>query len=196
MDNKINILGVNTNRITIPRLHDKISKYIDSQKKALVLNVNIHAINIARIDTEFRKILNSSSIVFCDGYGVKLGAWLLNKNIPKVISYGEWIWDLCELCSRLDYRLFILGGYPGDSEKAAERLKRKYSSLNISGTHDGYFKKNGKESNLVLKKINSTNPDILLCSFGMPLQEKWLDQNYKSTITTKVVIRYWFSMAI
>jgi len=184
---KIDILGVKTSKITIPILHKKIIEYIEKGIKSLILNVNIHAVNIAQRDHKFRGILNSSPIVFCDGYGVKMGAWILNKSIPEVISYGEWIWDLSELCSRRNYKLFILGGYPGDSEKVANRLKSKYNTLNVVGTHHGFFDKSGMESNSIIEKINENSPDILLCSFGMPMQEKWLNKNYKN-INAKVFL--------
>jgi len=187
MCNVINILNVNTSLITTTALHDKLEEYIVGNIKSLILNVNIHAINLAQKDNEFRRILNSSSIVFCDGYGVKLGAWLINKKIPEVISYGEWVWELSKLCSVKNYSVFILGGLPGDSEKAAKRLMNKYKALNIIGTHHGYFEKNGEENLSIVEKINNLKPDVLLCSFGMPIQEKWLSENHKN-INAKVFL--------
>lgn len=187
MSHKINILNVKTNQITKPILHNKIIKFVENQKKSLILNVNIHAVNIAQRDEDFRHILNSASIVFCDGYGVKLGAWILNKNIPEVISYGEWVWDLAKLCTEMNFKLFILGGYPGDLKIVEKRLKSKYNSLKLVGTHHGFFDKSGIDNNYVIEKINNANPDILLCSFGMPLQEKWINKNYKN-INTKVFL--------
>ncbi len=48
MSHKINILNVKTNQITKPILHNKIIKFVENQKKSLILNVNIHAVNIAQ----------------------------------------------------------------------------------------------------------------------------------------------------
>src|SRR5262249_17337073 len=44
----------------------------DAPEPRLIANLNAHALNLAYKDTEFRHILNSAHVCFCDGFGVKL----------------------------------------------------------------------------------------------------------------------------
>ena len=50
----------------------------------------------------------------------------------------------------------------------------------VIGTHHGYFNKTPghPQNEAVIKSINAAKPDILLIGFGMPIQEKWIMENY------------------
>ena len=53
--------------------------------------------------------------------------------------------------------------------------------MQIAGIHHGYFDKtrNSDENKKVLEKINAVKPNILILGFGMPLQERWLMENWE-----------------
>jgi N-acetylglucosaminyldiphosphoundecaprenol N-acetyl-beta-D-mannosaminyltransferase len=52
--------------------------------------------------------------------------------------------------------------------------------LKIVGIQDGYFNKTAgsAENEAVVRDINAAHPDILIVGLGMPLQEKWLLDNW------------------
>jgi len=52
--------------------------------------------------------------------------------------------------------------------------------LRIVGTYHGYFDKTpGSPGNeAVIQAINAVKPNILIVGFGMPLQERWLMENW------------------
>ena len=70
---------------------------------------------------------------------------------------------------------------PGIAQKAAEQLKKRRPDLNVAGLHHGYFDRasESQENEKVLEEINVAAPDILVLGFGMPLQERWLMQNWE-----------------
>ena len=76
----------------------------------------------------------------------------------------------------------VLGSKAGVADDAKRRLCATRPELKIVGTHDGYFDKdlNAIENKAVIEEINSVAPDVLLVAFGMPLQEKWLAENWAS----------------
>lgn len=177
----IKVLGVNIHPIRIKDLHQQIDKFIEDDRHALILNVNVNCLNIAYKNTWLRSFLNKSDIVFCDGAGVMLGAKLLGKTIPERITYADWIWKLAELANDKDYSLYLLGAMPGIAELAAEKLVDKFPDLKILGTHNGYFDKSigSVENEIIIKEINKLSPNILILGFGMPDQERWLMENWK-----------------
>lgn len=70
---RINILGSCVDTYTVPLLHERIADTIDNGHKALVLNVNVHGINLAMKHPWMQELFHRAPVVFCDGSGVVLG---------------------------------------------------------------------------------------------------------------------------
>jgi len=73
------------------------------------------------------------------------------------------------------YRVFLLGGRKGVAERAARRLEKRFSGLDIVGTHHGYF----DEAAGLLAAIKEAHPQILLVGMGAPKQERWMLKHVK-----------------
>ncbi|HET59819.1 MAG TPA: glycosyltransferase [Chloroflexi bacterium] len=174
------IFGVRVHPLTLIGLHRSIADFIHSAQHALVLNVNVHGLNLAFRDKGLRNFLNSANIVFCDGAGVVLGAKILECHIPYRITYADWTWQLAEFAEPHGFTFFFLGAKPGIADKAAARLKERFSDLRIVGTHHGYFDKTpgSPENETVIAQISAVKPNILIVGFGMPMQEYWLMENW------------------
>lgn len=176
----VEILGVKVDPLTVPELHDAMGIMIQQNRHALVLNVNVHCLNLAAEQPWLRDYLNSADLVFCDGAGVRLGAKMLGQHIPERITYADWFWQLAEWCATEGHTLYFLGAQPGVTSKAAARLQERYPSLRVIGCHHGYFdlQPGSEENQAVIAEINAVRPDILVLGFGMPLQESWLQANW------------------
>jgi N-acetylglucosaminyldiphosphoundecaprenol N-acetyl-beta-D-mannosaminyltransferase len=157
-----------------------IIRTIQARGKARVVYVNISAVNLAQDLAWFRDFINRSDIAYCDGFGVKWGARLLGLQTPYRFTPPDWIALLAEECARQHFSLYLLGAQPGVAEKVAVTLKKQFTDLTIAGTHHGYFDKTpgAGENKAVLEAINAAKPDILLVGFGMPIQERWLMENW------------------
>jgi len=187
MPSQIEILGVRVDDITQAELQREICALVDGGAHTYLSYVNVHAILIAQSDPEFRRFVNSSQQVYCDGEGVRLGALILGHHLPPRIVLTYWIWDLCALCEERGYSVFLLGGRPGSADDSADNLRRRFPQLRISGTCHGYFEKAGSETDDVVRQVNEAKPDILFVCFGMPLQEYWVQQNLPR-LNAKVVL--------
>jgi N-acetylglucosaminyldiphosphoundecaprenol N-acetyl-beta-D-mannosaminyltransferase len=175
-----NILNIKVQSWTLNELHKQIEAIIDNNQHELVLNVNVNCLNLSYDRIWLQNFLNSAKIVFCDGVGVMLGARILGQHIPERITFAEWTWQISQFAANRDFSFYFLGAKPGVAEKAAVRLKERYPNLNIVGIHHGYYDKspNSPENQAVIREINSKKPNILLLGFGMPLQERWLFENW------------------
>ncbi|MEW6217607.1 MAG: WecB/TagA/CpsF family glycosyltransferase [Candidatus Bipolaricaulota bacterium] len=145
----------------------------------MIAYVNAHAVNLAHDLPWFREFLDSCDVVYCDGFGVSLAAWLLGQKVPPRHTPPDWIGDLCKRAEAEGLSMFMLGASPGVADKAADRLREHAPGLKIAGIHHGYFNKvrDGSENLAVVRAINLARPNILLVGFGMPLQEQWILQN-------------------
>jgi N-acetylglucosaminyldiphosphoundecaprenol N-acetyl-beta-D-mannosaminyltransferase len=178
---KSQILGVILDSIDVLSLHQKIIEFIISNQKSIISNVNIQALSLSFKNKWFRDFLNQSDIVFCDGFGIVLGAKILGFDIKHRNTPPDWIPLLANKCAENNNSLAFLGSKPGIAEKTAEVLKRDNLTLNIPFTHHGYFNKSlgHPENEAVIQSINAVKPDILLVGFGMPIQEKWIMENFE-----------------
>jgi N-acetylglucosaminyldiphosphoundecaprenol N-acetyl-beta-D-mannosaminyltransferase len=164
--------------LTVGELHAEIGRLVRGGRRGLVLNVNAHCLNLCYEDPELRGFMNGAEVVFCDGAGVMLAARILGKRIPQRITYADWIWQLADFAAAQGFSLYLLGARPGVAQEAARRLGERYPGLRIAGTRHGYFER-GAGSAAVVRDINAATPDILLVGLGMPLQERWLMENWQ-----------------
>ena len=178
--NCINLLGVRIHTISLNNLLSFVAHTIFEGRRAIIANVNVHAMNLACDLPWFRAFLNSADIVFCDGAGVIMGARILGYPGSQRITYADWMWQLAQFAESRGFTFFFLGARPGVADKAAARLKERFPDLRIVGTHHGYFDKTpgSLENEAVIQKINAARPNILIIGFGMPLQERWLMENW------------------
>ena len=175
------LLGIRIHTLSVDDLLTHISCVIHSDNRVIIANVNINAMNLSYDLPWFRAFLDSAEVVFCDGDGVMLGARIMGYCIPQRITYADWMWQLAEFAEPRDFTFFFLGAHPGIVDKAAGRIKERFPNLHIVGTHHGYFDKTpaSPENKAVIQKINAVRPNILIVGFGMPLQERWLMENWE-----------------
>jgi N-acetylglucosaminyldiphosphoundecaprenol N-acetyl-beta-D-mannosaminyltransferase len=183
----VDILGVRVARITQDQLNGVIQQCVRDGDRHVVSYVNVHALNIAKSDSAFRNLLNMSTVAYCDGEGVRMGARLLGKHLPPRIVLTYWIWDLCAVCVQNRFSVFFLSGLPETVEEAVCALRRRFPTLNIAGSHHGYFDRNGSANDEVLGIIERASPDILFVGFGMPAQEHWINRNL-SRLNARVIL--------
>src|SRR5688572_27663546 len=153
------LLDIPVDDLTVSELNHRILDLVRKQRHALVLNVNVHAMNLAVERPWFADMLRAAEIVFCDGAGVRLAAFLRGRRLPPRITYADWMWSLAEFASAHGLSVFFLGGRPGVAAQAADALQRKYPTLKVVGVRHGYFEKtvDSPESNEVVEEVNKSS---------------------------------------
>jgi N-acetylglucosaminyldiphosphoundecaprenol N-acetyl-beta-D-mannosaminyltransferase len=176
----VDVLGVRIHQLTVDNFFNLLNRIIQNHRKALIASVNVNAINLAYEYKWFRQFLNNSDYAFCDGAGVVLGAQILGQYLPQRFTSADWMWDLAAYAEKQGFTFYFLGARSGIAEKAAFRLRDRYPNLQIIGIQHGYFDKTlrSKENELIIQDINQLKPNILLVGFGMPVQERWLMENW------------------
>lgn len=175
----LDFLGLPLHPVSADEILGLIEEVIRNKGKALMPHLNVHGVNLALADETLKRFYQESQLVFCDGDGVRWGCKMLGLPVPPKVTYDRWVWQLCDFCNKKRFSLYFLGAKPGVAEQAAGRLKAQYPGLRIVGVRDGYFSKQGEENESVIRAINQLEPDLLIVGFGMPLQEKWLQENWK-----------------
>jgi N-acetylglucosaminyldiphosphoundecaprenol N-acetyl-beta-D-mannosaminyltransferase len=182
------LLGVKIDDISLEELLQRMSGLASRDSASVISNVNVHAMNIAAEQKWFRDYLNKSDLVFCDGFGVWMGAILQGKRIRNRYTPPDWIEEFTKL-NKSAFRFFFLGSKEGVAERAAQALLKKNPNFKFSGAQPGFFNKNveSAENQAVIENINAAQTDVLLVGFGMPLQEKWITEN-RTRLAVKLIL--------
>jgi N-acetylglucosaminyldiphosphoundecaprenol N-acetyl-beta-D-mannosaminyltransferase len=153
-----------------------ISGWASEGRTRRVMYVNAHVVNQSRQTPGLGGALRRADLVYCDGYGVRLAARVLNMPVPHRMTGADWIWGLATLCERSDQPIYLLGSEPPIAREAAARLRRWYPRLDVVGAHHGFFDLDSPHNERVIEDINDHGPAIVLVGMGTPKQELWVDR--------------------
>lgn len=113
----------------------------------------------------------NAELLLPDGMGVVLAARILyGVNLERVPG-SEFIFDICNIATDGNYKVFIYGATEDVNNKAVEELKNRYPDLKIVGRANGYVK--DSEIPGLIDRINASKAEILFLALGSPKQEKW-----------------------
>lgn len=182
---KVNILGVKVDMVTIPEAADKIMEFLNEDGMHEVYTPNSEIIMVAYKDQEFADILNKASLLTADGIGVVYASRILKKPIKERAAGYDIACKVLEKINYTDHSLFLFGGKPGVAETAEKNLKAKYPGLKIAGTRNGYFKPEDEPE--IVKQINESGADLIFVCLGAPKQEKWIN-THRDELKTKVAM--------
>lgn len=174
-----NVMGLPLDFFTAETLLARIIQLARTRQKSILANVNMHALNIAHATPWFRTFIAEATHVFCDGYAAILTARWQHGRSPCRLTYADWFPVMAAAAAKAEVSIYLLGAPPGIAERANAQLQLIAPGLRVVGTHHGFFDKTpGSRANTaVLARIRQAEPDLLLVGFGMPLQEKWIQQN-------------------
>lgn len=172
---KVNILGVNVDMVTINEAADIIMKFMGGDKFCSVYTPNSEIIMRAYRDKSFADLLNRADLLTADGIGVVHASRILKKPIKERAAGFDIAKKVLEKMNYTDHSLFLFGGKPGVAEEAAKNLKKDYPELNIAGMRNGYF--SAEDEDTIVEEINASGADMLFVCLGAPKQEEWIDRN-------------------
>jgi len=175
---RVEVLGIGVDAVTVDGLHAEIRRLV-RRRGGVVLNANVHCLNLCYQDPALRRFFGLADLVFCDGAGVRVAARVLGGRLPERITYADWLPRLATFAEGEGLSLFFLGARPGVAAEAAKRLSATHPDLKIVGVRHGFFDPAAgrPENGAAVAEINAARPDVLLLGLGMPLQERWLMEN-------------------
>lgn len=189
MSERINIRGVMFDNVTLDEATDRLIDSLAGGRKCALYTPNSEIVQMCIDDPKLYGVINSAELTVPDGIGVVKAGRILGTPFAggKVagIEVGE---ELIKRLAGSGHGVYLLGGKPGVAEKAAEKLGEKYPGVNFVGCRDGYFKKEGEESDAVVDEINKSGAEVLFVCLGAPVQEKWIAANRDKLDNVKLML--------
>ena len=170
MSEKIDVLGVQFDNLSMDEAVDSAMDLLDQGRAAYVVTPNPEIVMLCREDPAAAAAVAGADLTIPDGIGVIYGAKLLKTPLKQKIPGIDFTLALLERLAARGGRVFLFGARPGVAEQAADRLAAQFPGLCFVGTQDGYFTDDGP----IVEKINAAAPDLLLVCLGAPKQERWM----------------------
>jgi N-acetylglucosaminyldiphosphoundecaprenol N-acetyl-beta-D-mannosaminyltransferase len=198
MPPKVYLFGVGIDPVRKRDVLERVGEALRTGERIVVAHVHVMGMNLAYETPWLKDYFNQADIVYCDGYGVRLGCWLLGQPLPARFTLADWLDELLAVVREAGSSVFLLGNPPGVAERAAEALAAAHPGLRIAGAHHGFFDASPEsaENEAVVEKIRTARPGLLLVGMGMPRQEAWVRDNLPrldgiSIMTVGGLFEYW-----
>ena len=174
---KIKIMSVPFENLSKAEYESAVRARLASGDKTVIFTPNPQMLLGAKKDLQAKKALQQADINIPDGCGIIIASKILRPPLKEAVCGIDFAENILSIAQEQKLSVFLLGGKEGRADAAQDALKIKFPDLNICGTHHGYFQKQGKDNEAVVKKINLCAPDIIFVCFGFPEQEKWIAHN-------------------
>lgn len=163
------ILGVRIDNLTKKEILERIGFFLSERKFHQIATVNPEFILQAQKNEKFKNILNGSDLNIADGFGVGC-AFLKNfKFLKSRIAGTDLMHEILSFACKNDHGVYLAVNKFGLStfEEIKKKLEKTYPTLQISGA-------DFDPKELVSWPVIS-NQEIVLCNFGAPDQEVFIN---------------------
>jgi len=170
------VLGVKIDCIREDQVLETVEKWLltNRGRRYILTPINPEMVMLAQKDNRFLRVLNGADLRIADGMGLRLA----DKRLKRVAGTSMMM-SLIELAVKKSWRVFLLGGRGQAAERAAEKLRNRYSGLEIKGESgpEEIGKERPREKQNLSEQINRFKPHLLFVGFGQVKQEKWIAKN-------------------
>lgn len=161
-------------------LFNSLTDDILFHRKKLIVTPNLDILRQTYRDRELRSIINTADYSTIDGAPIlKLAKKEKKPSFKHKISGSDMINDFLPMINKNGWSLIIFGGKEGVGEKAKHNILAKYPNIcfkDIICPKFGFEKELDIEKEYV-KRINSSNADIVLLCLSFPKAERFYYRN-------------------
>ena len=159
------ILGVNINNLSRDQILERIEFFLSEPKFHQIATVNPEFILEAQKNSSFRNILNSCDLNIADGFGIKLAFWRFGQKLKCRLAGADLLMEILKIAQEKKLPVFLAINKDGLSsfEEIKKALLKIYPDLEVYGKDLNCHSREGG------------NDTILICNFGSPQQEIFIN---------------------
>lgn len=157
-------------RPTRSEVLDQVRGAVTGGPPVAIAWVYAHCINVARAAPEYRAALDTFDLVLNDGAGIELAARALRRPVVENLAGTDLIPAFLDEVQSVapETGVYLLGGRPEVSERAAVLVERRWPGLRLVGAHHGY----GGDDDAVVSEIGESGAKVVIVAMGVPRQEQ------------------------
>ncbi|MBC9825890.1 WecB/TagA/CpsF family glycosyltransferase [Carnobacterium inhibens] len=170
---KVSVLGVSFDNKTKETFLKELIERIRHNKKTFVVTANPEIVMYAKKNADYMSLLNEADYIAADGIGIIKGAKILETPIVERVAGFDLLTNLLEKASQQGSRVYFLGAKEDVLQSAVQNVQKKYPSIQIVGSRNGYF---DFSDSSIIEAVQATQPDMVFVALGFPKQEQWIHQ--------------------
>lgn len=177
--NRMKFMNTYIDNVSRKEAIEYIESFINSGKIGYVITPNVDQIIKIEKNIYFKEICNNAELLLTDGHPLIWISKFYHKPIKEKICGSDFMLELCGICAKKGYSIFLLGAKPGVASTAAKKLKEKYHGLKVAGTYSPPFgfENNEKEIMNINQILLNSKADILFVGMGAPKQSIFIYEN-------------------
>jgi len=145
-----------------------------------VVTPNVDHAVLLQEHTGLQAAYRDADLVLADGHPLVWASRLLKQTLPERVPGSDLVPRLFESTQqRGPLTAYLLGAAPGVAEKAASNIHKTWPQVRVVGCYSPPlgFERNPEETEAILQRVSSCQPDVLVVGLGAPKQECWVHAN-------------------
>ena len=168
----------------------RIDQDISEGRQTMIVTANPEILLEGKRDPEYWNTLRQADLRLVDGIALKFAGWLAGTN-PVRLSGVDLSETLLQASVQRGWRVAMIGGDPGNADKAAWEIRKAYPELAVFAERGGIVGTDGSDDEVgqeMIFRLTQFAPDILLVGFGHPRQERWITRHLHDLPSVKVAV--------
>ena len=169
MEKKVTVLNCPIDLYNADEALNQVREALSEKRNLHVITINPEMIMNAQKNKSFFDIVNNSDMNIIDSVGVKIALKFqgINQNQIRGVDFARL---LIREAARNNLKVAFIGAKEEVIKKTCENFLKKYPSLNIVYSRNGYFNNDDE----IIEEIKQKAPDIVLVGLGSPRQEEFI----------------------
>lgn len=153
-----------------------------------VIAANAYSVVVASHVDGFKRACQTASLVVPDGMPIVWASRIIGEPLEHRIAGPDLMWGVLEMCSRLGFKAFLLGGQPECLSALADRIGEHFGDHVVAGSFSPAFGEWTCEQNReMVERVNRSEAQILFLGVSTPKQDIWI-MNHRNELRANVAL--------
>jgi N-acetylglucosaminyldiphosphoundecaprenol N-acetyl-beta-D-mannosaminyltransferase len=166
------VVSAHVDNIAIDEAIARIFAEPSPTRARLAYFVHAHALNLARFNPAYARVIANADLVLPDGIGIRMAAGFLGVGLRHNLNGTDLFPLLCREAARRGIPIAMIGGAPGVAEACARRMEAETPGLKVPVVSPGFFASD-EAAQEVVARIRALGRSLVLVGMGSPRQEEW-----------------------
>jgi N-acetylglucosaminyldiphosphoundecaprenol N-acetyl-beta-D-mannosaminyltransferase len=157
---------------------EAIEALVRSGRGGAVFTPNVDHVVKAERDRAFREAYRAADLSLADGAPLIWASRLLGQPLPERVAGSDLVLPLARRAAERGWRLYLLGGAPGDADGAAGKLRAL--GVEIAGVDAARIDlgpAGEAASRAAAERVREARADLVYVALGAPKQEIWIHRH-------------------
>lgn len=172
---RVTLFGLPVDILSHDETVERILMAMASGQRCQHVAINVAKLINARTNAELENDIRASDIVGIDGMGIAWALRLFGYEVPHRVAGVDLFEGLMAQCASRGLKPFLLGATPAVLSAAKRKLLRRYPSLELAGSHHGYF--SAEQEGQICDLIRASNAHCLFIAMPTPRKEQFMHRH-------------------